>query len=297
VRTCTAGSCATIAGGVALLGSLLVSGCYLGSARNAMNTDLTADEGWELVEGMTAVRQVAREDCGAAALAMVLGYWELPMPRRGEAMNRARTPRQPARAGEFAARRRRIATAGGPQGGGQGSPLQLPMPRRGEAMNRARTPRQPARAGEFAARRRSIATAGGPQGGGQGSPLQIQAARDDIQAANPTPPGRGIRAGALRDFARQQGLQAFLIQGQFEDLDRQLRRHRPVLVGLRKHFQGRTVAHYEVVVGIHRQQQRILTLDPAHGLRVNSREGFAAEWAAAGQVTLIIFPRTSENPR
>ena len=39
-----------------------------------------------------------------------------------------------------------------------------------------------------------------------------------------------------------------------------------------------------------RRQQRILTLDPAHGLRVNSRDGFTAEWIAAGRLTLIVFP-------
>jgi len=49
--------------------------------------------------------------------------------------------------------------------------------------------------------------------------------------------------------------------------------------------------HYEVVVGIDRHKQRILTLDPADGLRVNSREGFTAEWAAAGQVTVIVLPQ------
>ena len=39
-----------------------------------------------------------------------------------------------------------------------------------------------------------------------------------------------------------------------------------------------------------RRTQRILTLDPASGLRVDSREGFVAEWAASGQVTLIVYP-------
>jgi len=50
-------------------------------------------------------------------------------------------------------------------------------------------------------------------------------------------------------------------------------------------------AHDEVVVGMSRRTGRILTLDPGSGLRVDSREGFAAEWAAAGQVALIVYPR------
>ena len=150
---------------------------------------------WERVVGVPPIRQSAREDCGAAALAMVLGYWAFP------------------------------------------------------------------------------------------------GTREDIIAANPPAPEHGIRAGALRDFARRQGLQAFIIQGEIADLDRELARRHPVLVGVMKRYGRRVYPHYEVVVGMSRTQQRILTLDPAHGLRVNSREGFTAEWAAAGRMTLIVFPR------
>jgi len=180
---------------LALFACLVTSGCYLGSARNARFADLAGDDGWEFVEGVPAVRQAANEDCGAAALAMVLGYWQRP------------------------------------------------------------------------------------------------ATRDGIVAANPPAPDRGIKAAALRDFARQQGMQAFVIQGQFPDLDREIHGHRPVLVGVMKRYGRRAYSHYEVVVGINRRDQRILTIDPAHGPRVDSREGFAAEWAAAGQVTLVVFPQ------
>jgi len=182
-----------------LVGCVLVSGCYLGSARTATPADLAPrqDDAWNRVEGVPPVRQIAREDCGAAALAMVLGYWKLPITR------------------------------------------------------------------------------------------------DDITAVHPPTPERGIKAAALRDFARRQGLEAFLIQGELGDLDRELARHRPVLVGVMKRTSRRVYPHFEVVIGISRGQQRILTLDPAHGLRINSREGFAAEWTAAGRLTLIVFPRAA----
>ena len=185
---------------LALVGCVLASGCYLGSARTATPADLASpDDSWNLVENVRPVRQIAREDCGAAALAMVLGYWALP------------------------------------------------------------------------------------------------GTRDDIAAANPPAPERGIRAAALRDFARRQGLQAFVIKGELADLDREITRHRPVLVGVMKRYGGRVYPHYEVVVGMSRRQGRILTLDPAHGLRVNSREGFTAEWLAAGRLTLIVFPRPAPS--
>lgn len=178
---------------IALLGCLLTSGCYLGSARSTTLADLAGDKNWELVEGVREVRQVDREDCGAAALAMVLEYWGLPITR------------------------------------------------------------------------------------------------DDVEAA--MPPAGGIRAADLRDFSRRRGLQAFLIQGQLDDLHRELQLHRPVLVGLMKRYPWRFYPHYEVVVGIDHAKQRVLTLDPAHGLRVNSGEGFTAEWKRAGGLTLIVLPQ------
>jgi ABC-type bacteriocin/lantibiotic exporter with double-glycine peptidase domain len=187
-------------GRLALLGWLLASGCYAGSARSVTPADLAREGGWELVGGVPEVRQVGRENCGPAALAMVLGFWGVPITR------------------------------------------------------------------------------------------------DDINIANPpAPEGGGITAAALRRFARRQGLQAFLIQGQFGDLDREIQRRRPVLVGLMKRYGRKAYPHYEVVVGINRQKQRILTLDPAQGLRANSRDGFAAEWAAAYQLTLIAIPQTQHE--
>jgi ABC-type bacteriocin/lantibiotic exporter with double-glycine peptidase domain len=179
----------------AALLALCASGCYLGSARNARPADLAGDDGWDFVEGVPAVRQAANQDCGAAALAMVLGYWKRPVTR------------------------------------------------------------------------------------------------DGIIAANPPAPDRGIKAAALRDFARHQGMQAFVIQGQFADLDREIRSHHPVLVGVMKRYGRGVYSHYEVVVGINRKDQRILAIDPAHGPRVDSRQGFATEWAAAGQVALVVFPQ------
>ena len=149
-----------------------------------------------MIESVPTVRQVVREDCGAAALAMVLGYW-------------------------------------------------------GRA-----------------------------------------AAADEIMIAYPPVPERGIKAAALRAFARKQGLQAFVIQGERGDLEREIHRHRPVLVGVMKRYLFRSYPHYEVVVGINRERQRVLTLDPAHGLRVNGSDAFAAEWAKTGQVALIVFPQS-----
>jgi ABC-type bacteriocin/lantibiotic exporter with double-glycine peptidase domain len=103
-----------------------------------------------------------------------------------------------------------------------------------------------------------------------------------------------VRAGALRDVARAHGLDAFVVSGTLDDLFQQLALGRPVLVGLAKPMAltgGRALAHYEVVIGINRPRRLVLSLDPAVGLRENTLEGFAREWAPTQQVTIVIFPR------
>jgi ABC-type bacteriocin/lantibiotic exporter with double-glycine peptidase domain len=113
---------------------------------------------------------------------------------------------------------------------------------------------------------------------------------DDILRGVPFEPNRGIPAGALRDFARQKGLRAFLIQGQLADLVTEVGLNRPVLVGLVQRYGDRTRSHYEVVAGINQASQRVFLMDPAHGPREDSFDGFLAEWNAAGRPTLVIAP-------
>ena len=107
-----------------------------------------------------------------------------------------------------------------------------------------------------------------------------------------------VRAGALRDVARARGLEAYVVSGTFDDLFGQVARGRPVLVGLAKPMAltgGRALAHYEVVVGVNRSRRLILSLDPAVGVRENSFEGFAREWAPSKQVTVVVFPRSAPS--
>lgn len=118
----------------------------------------------------------------------------------------------------------------------------------------------------------------------------------EISRLLPAPPeGKGQRAGDLRDLARSRGLEAFLVRGELADLQEQLAKGRPVLVGLRKPIglargkRQRVLSHYELVIGIHPERRQILTLDPAEGLRRNSLDGFAGEWDPADRLALIAF--------
>jgi len=105
----------------------------------------------------------------------------------------------------------------------------------------------------------------------------------------PVLPARGIKASDLKECARKAGLDAYLIHGRWEDLENELARKHPVLVGLVKPHLTGTVSHYEVVVGVHPQKKIVLTLDPGHGWRQNTVLGFSREWEPTGCLTLVIF--------
>ena len=117
-----------------------------------------------------------------------------------------------------------------------------------------------------------------------------------VAAEHPALAGGDVRAGTLRDVARAQGLDAFVVSGTFDDLFAQVGRGRPVLVGLAKPMAltgGRALAHYEVVIGLNRSKRLVVSLDPASGLRENTLEGFAREWAPTKQVTIVFLGTTA----
>jgi ABC-type bacteriocin/lantibiotic exporter with double-glycine peptidase domain len=109
-------------------------------------------------------------------------------------------------------------------------------------------------------------------------------------------PERGLAAARLRQFARGHGLAAFLIEGDLADLEREVRRGRPVLVGMAKPQRRGVLAHYEVVVAVHPRERRIVTLDPGHGWRQNSFAGFLAEWRPVRGLALMVSPPARSAP-
>jgi ABC-type bacteriocin/lantibiotic exporter with double-glycine peptidase domain len=112
---------------------------------------------------------------------------------------------------------------------------------------------------------------------------------EEVGAACPPDPERGTEAGALRDFAKKKGLQAFVIEGDFKVFEKELARGRPVLVGMFKRTLGGLVTHFEVVVGYHPELKLVATLDPSLGARVNDEAGFSEEWDLAKRLTLVVF--------
>jgi ABC-type bacteriocin/lantibiotic exporter with double-glycine peptidase domain len=98
----------------------------------------------------------------------------------------------------------------------------------------------------------------------------------------------------LRDIAKKHGFDSFVMEGKPDDLVYELQNGRPVIVGVAKPTIKDAVAHYEVVVGLHRESQRIATIDPAVGLRQNTFQGFLTEWQSAGRVLLVIIPKNKQ---
>ena len=98
----------------------------------------------------------------------------------------------------------------------------------------------------------------------------------------------------LRDIAKKHGFDSFVMEGKPEDLVYELQHGRPVIVGVAKPTIKDAVAHYEVVIGLHRESQRIATLDPAVGMRQNSFQGFFTEWQSAGRVLLVVIPKNKQ---
>jgi ABC-type bacteriocin/lantibiotic exporter with double-glycine peptidase domain len=107
-------------------------------------------------------------------------------------------------------------------------------------------------------------------------------------------PGQGLRAQALADFAKRRGLEAFVFNGSLDDVRYELARNRPLIVGVAKpRDTGDWLAHYEVVIGYHPRERRVLTFDPARGLRQNTLAGFMREWQPTRRVTLVFLNRAS----
>jgi predicted double-glycine peptidase len=174
--------------------SLSQVGCHLGPMRARVTPARPVESGWLLVPDVPLVTQRERADCGAAALTMVLRFW------------------------------------------------------------------QPATSNE-----------------------RVRAAVGELDDK------KGIAAGRLRAIAREMGMQAFLIQGTFDDLVNEVGRGRPVLVGTVQVKRGRGYPHYEVVVGVNQRERKILAADPAQGWREQSLDAFEARWKPSKRLALVVF--------
>jgi ABC-type bacteriocin/lantibiotic exporter with double-glycine peptidase domain len=109
------------------------------------------------------------------------------------------------------------------------------------------------------------------------------------------PADQRINVTQLRDVARKHGFNSFVMEGKPEDLVYELSHGRPVIVGVAKPTVKDAVAHYQVIIGLHRESQRVALIDPDGGLRQNTFGGFLTEWQGAGRVLLVVIPKGAEK--
>jgi hypothetical protein len=117
----------------------------------------------------------------------------------------------------------------------------------------------------------------------------------ELRTAAGTPEGLGVQAGTLRDVLRKRGLEAYLVEGDLDDLERELGAGRPVLVGLAKPYTNGIYAHYEVVAGLNRARGVVATVDPGAGWRQNTLAGFMQEWQPTHHLTLVVSPAADSS--
>lgn len=125
--------------------------------------------------------------------------------------------------------------------------------------------------------------------GAWGQNWKVEELRRDVKMSD-----KGVKLGALRDVARARGLEAYAIAGTFDDLQRELAKGRPVLVGLQLPFeQRRALHHYEVIVAMHPGDGRVITIDPATGKTLQrTRAVLEKEWKPVGFPTLVVVGPT-----
>lgn len=112
-----------------------------------------------------------------------------------------------------------------------------------------------------------------------------------LRGLSPSAASKSVSAGMLCDRARALGFSAFVVSGTLADIEYELGSGRPTIASMVKDTVIGRVARYEVIVGFHRRSQRIATIDPAHGMRQHSLQGFLREWDPAGRELLLLLPQ------
>ncbi len=104
------------------------------------------------------------------------------------------------------------------------------------------------------------------------------------------PGDHGIKLRALRDLARERGLEAYAIKATRQDLHKELVQGRPVLLGLiLPHDRKRNRSHYEVAIALDPRDGTVVTIDPATGEWMKrSPKVLDIEWKAAGYAALVV---------
>lgn len=114
------------------------------------------------------------------------------------------------------------------------------------------------------------------------TPREIEADLGDL-------PAGGYTLAQLRDWARANGLQAYVFRGTLADIRTHTQRGRPVIIT----YQANEGNHSVVVTGLS-EKGNLLVMDPQRGRAVAFRRDRVLErWDAVGRPLLLIAPATA----
>ncbi len=104
----------------------------------------------------------------------------------------------------------------------------------------------------------------------------------------------GIPAELMQDYLRRHGFQAFAFPGNWNDLQEQIAKGRPLIVALRP--EGQSELHYVVIDGVDAARGLVTMNDPAVRKLLSEERGrFEKEWSATHNWTLLAVPGSSSQ--
>ena len=111
-----------------------------------------------------------------------------------------------------------------------------------------------------------------------------------IQKQLYSPKARGIYASEMENYLKDSGFRVFPLNGEWKDLQEQLKKGRPLIVSLQPGA-IRAPLHYVVVTGMDWRSGAVFLNDPARGrlLRVE-RADFEAQWRPNHNWMLLAVP-------
>jgi ABC-type bacteriocin/lantibiotic exporter with double-glycine peptidase domain len=109
-----------------------------------------------------------------------------------------------------------------------------------------------------------------------------------------SPRDHGIPAASMVEYLRQQRFTALAFRGNWNDLEEELKKGRPLIVALQP--QGQRQLHYVVIDGIDSDRALVTMNDPAERkLLTQERAGFERDWSATHNWVLLAVPAAANS--
>ena len=109
-----------------------------------------------------------------------------------------------------------------------------------------------------------------------------------------SPADHGIPASSMVNYLRHHGFLAIAFSGNWNDIEQQVRKGRPLIAALRP--DGQTQLHYVVIDGVDTGRNLVMMNDPAERkLLTQERAGFEKDWSATHNWILLAVPAAANS--